>query len=202
MENNEKNMSSEESLRLIHQMIKSVKEELEDDSFYYLFWGWLVLVASIGNYVLEVIGYANPSMVWLLMPIGGIITGVYAYRDKKSKKVSTYTNEVMMYVLRAYLISMMIVLFAGPKLGEYCYPMLMMLYAIMLYTSGGIIKFKPLMYGGYANWILAIGCFFATGQVQLLLLAAAMLFGFIIPGHMLKAKTDRAMSTSNNPSIS
>ncbi len=111
MENNEKNMSSEESLRLIHQMINSVKQELEDDSFYYLFWGWLVLVASIGNYVLDVVGYANPSIVWLLMPIGGIITGVYAYRDKKSKKVSTYTNEVMMYVLRAYLISMMIVLF-------------------------------------------------------------------------------------------
>lgn len=198
---NEKDMSNEESLRLIHQMIQSVKQELEDDSFYYLFWGWLVLGASLANYILSAIGYANPTIVWLLMPVGGIITGIYAYRDNKSKKVKTYTDEVIQFVINAYLISMVIVLVFQFKLEMNCYPMLLMLYAIMLYASGGIIKFKPLMYGGYINWILAIACFFVPFQVQLLLLAAAMLFGFIIPGHLLKARADKATANAENPSI-
>ena len=202
MENEKNNMSSEESLRLIHQMIQSVKQDLEDDSFYYLFWGWLVLVASVSNYILDVSGYANPTIVWLLMPLGGIVTGIYAYRHEKTKKVKTYTDEVMKYVLFAFMISLLIVLFSQAKLGLNCYPMLMMVYATLLYVSGGIIKFKPLMYGGYANWIFAIVAFFVTFQIQLLLLAGAMLFGYIIPGHLLKMRADKANSISVTPSIS
>ena len=39
-------MSHEDSLRIIKNMIQSAKNDFEDDSFYYLFWGWLVFVVN------------------------------------------------------------------------------------------------------------------------------------------------------------
>ena len=39
--------------------------------------------------------------------------------------------------------------------------------------------------GGICNWIIAIAAVYVEFDIQLLLLALAVLVGYIIPGHML-----------------
>lgn len=85
----EKSFSPEESLQLIQTMIRKTKDSVAVDSFYLLFWGWLVFICCIVEYVLMVyIKYPYHSFVWWAMPIGGIISGIYSSRQAKKTKVS------------------------------------------------------------------------------------------------------------------
>jgi len=186
MENNSNNMNTAESLQIIQDMINAVKQDLGKNSFYFLLWGWLVLIASLGHYLLLNMEVEYASIVWLLMPLGGVVTAIYGKKQKKEEQANTYINEFMKYVIGSFGASLFIVLIFQGILGLSTYPMVMVLYGILLFVSGGAIRFKPLMYGGIINWIFAIISFFFTFKIQLLLLAAAVLLGYIIPGYLLK----------------
>ncbi len=185
MENTEKEMSSEESLRVIQQMIHTAKRDFEDDSFHYLLWGWLVFAASLGQFILLKQGNENAAITWMLMPIGAVIAFLYGRKQEKKERVKTYISDFVKYVVGAMVISLFIVLCFMGKLQLYTYPIIMILYAIMLFIMGGILQFKPLMFGGITNWILSIVAFFNPFETQLLILALAVLLGYIIPGYLL-----------------
>ncbi|MBL7931105.1 MAG: hypothetical protein JNL60_04365, partial [Bacteroidia bacterium] len=52
MENtHEKEMSPVEGFAIIDSMINTAKNKLADDGFYFILWGWLVFIASVGNYI-------------------------------------------------------------------------------------------------------------------------------------------------------
>lgn len=185
----EKSLTGQESFDVINRMIRTAQNDIKDDSFYYLIWGWLVLIASTVNYFLMQIDYENSFLPWaILMPLGGVATGIYSYKHERKQKVRTYVDDVMKYVVIAFLVSLFIVLFSMSKLGLGTYPMVMLTYGTWLFISGGAVKFQPLIFGGIINWILGIAAFYVGFEIQLLLIAAAVLLGYIIPGYMLKAK--------------
>ena len=70
------NFSEKDSLAVIMNMIHSAKADISDESFYYLLWGWLVLIASLTHYTLLYLSIEMAPMAWMLMPLGGIITAV------------------------------------------------------------------------------------------------------------------------------
>lgn len=193
---NEKQFSESESMMVIQRMIATAKNELIDDSFYFMFWGWIVFAASLGHYLLWQVGFSAPYIVWLLMPLGVIITFFYGKRQHKDQPVKTYVDEVMKYVLIAFGVSLAITLSFQSKLGLNTYPMVMMIYAVLLFVSGGSIRFRPLIIGGIINWLIGIAAFFVSFDIQLLMLAGAVLLGFIIPGHMLKSKVQKTKSAA------
>ncbi len=189
---NDKIINSEQSLELIHRMIKTAQYEIEDDSFYFLLWGWAVFFASLSNFILINIRFESPWIGWMLMPICGIITGIYSSKREKKIKVKSYIDSVMKYVLVSFLVSLFMVLFFMSKLGLSTYPMVMLVYGFWLFISGGAIRFKPLVIGGIINWALAAFSFFLDFEQQLIVLSIAVLLGYIIPGHMLKNKFNNA----------
>ena len=179
----------QESLELIHKMISSAKRDFEDDSFHYLIWGWLVFLACALQYSLMLMEVSYSYIGWMiLMPAGGIASMIYGYKQGKSQRVKTYTDEVLKYVLISFLVTLFTVLIFMPKLGSMAYPLVMMVYGMWLFVSGGIIQFRSLIIGGIINWALAILATFLLFETQLIVLAAAVLLGYIIPGHMLKNK--------------
>ena len=186
---NEETLSGQESMEIISRMISTVRNDIQDDSFHYLQWGWLVLIASLGNFFLLQSGYEHPYILWtILMPLGGIGSMIYGRMQEKKQKVKTYLDDFMKYALISFLVSLLMVLVFSSKLGLATYPMVMMVYGMWLFVSGGAIKFRPLIIGGVINWVLGIAAFFADFPQQLLLLSAAVLLGYIIPGHMLRNK--------------
>lgn len=188
MENKEKEMSSEESLRVIQQMIHTAKRDFEDDSFHYLLWGWLVFAASLGQFILFKQGFEHSEITWLLMPVGAVIAFLYGRKQEKTERVKTYVSGFVKYVIGAMGISLFIVLCFQGKLQASTFPIIMILYASMLFIMGGILQFKPLMMGGITNWIIAVAAFFFPIEMQLLLLALAVLLGYIIPGYLLSRR--------------
>ena len=191
----DKPLSENDSLALIQTMIHKAQGAVSDNGFYFLLWGWLVFIASVGQYVLLKAGDEVYSQyIWaVLMPLGAVISTVRGWKDGKKQRVKTYTDEMLNYALVAFIIALFIVLiFMSMKGGwQLAYPMIMMVYAMWLFISGGALKFKPLIIGGLIDFGCSIGGFYVHTIELILLLSFAVLAGYIIPGHLLNAKYKR-----------
>ena len=186
MEPKEKELTQEESLRIIHEMISAAKNDVKADSFIFLLWGWLVFVASITQFILVIMESKWNSIPWMLMPIGGVITIIYSIRRGKQDKTKTNVTESLKYTWIAFTVALLIIMFFNSMEFIQVLPCIMVLYGMGLFLSGGAIKFKPLIFGGIFCWICAIAGFEIQNIYQLLILAAAVFGGYIVPGYLLK----------------
>lgn len=186
MENEEKQLTQEESLRIIHEMISAAKNDVKADAFIFLLWGWLVFVASIAQFILIVLDKEYNSYPWMLMPLGGIITVVYSIRQGKKDRTKTNVTESLKYTWIAFTAALLIIMFFNSMTFLQVLPCIMVLYGMGLFLSGGALKFKPLIWGGIFCWICAIAGFEVQNKYQLLILATAVFGGYIVPGYLLQ----------------
>ncbi len=189
MENSEKTLTEQESLLLISQMIRNAKQGVQENGFIFLLWGWLVLAASLLNYVLlYVVDYKHHYLPWpVLMIVGAIVSLIHSARHKNDDKgVKTHLGTFMKYLWIAFGVALAFVLLYMSKIGiENGYPLILLVYGIGTFVTGGALNFKPLIIGGICCWILAVIAVFFDFQVQLLLLSLAIVVSYIIPGHLL-----------------
>jgi hypothetical protein len=192
----EKQFNEKDSLAIISAAVQNARERIIEDGYYYLLWGYLVLTAAVANYVLlEVVGEKYAWIPWpVLMTLGGILAGVTGHRRSSKAKVKTFFDTAMIFLWSAFLIALFMILgFTAAKQidPQATYPLIIIIYGIGTWVSGGILKFKPLIFGGIICWIIAGISFYYPFDVQLLLLALAILIAYIIPGHMLKFKASK-----------
>ena len=186
MENEEKQLTQEESLKIIHEMIAAAKNDVKADAFIFLLWGWLVFVASIAQFILVNLHVSWNSIPWMLMPVGGIITAVYSFMKGKKDRTKTNVTESLKYTWIAFTVALLIILFFNSMNYLQVLPIIMALYGMGFFLSGVALRFKPLMIGGIFCWICAVAGFEIQNMYQLLILATAVLGGYIIPGYLLK----------------
>jgi hypothetical protein len=180
----------QESLKLITNMIQKTKENISESSHYFLLWGWAGFAAFIVQFILKnQLQYEHHYIVWLVSFPCLIIMMIWIKRDQKKEQVRTYVSESMGYLWAGVGMAMFVVSIVFAKIGfQYCYPFFILLYAIGTYISGRILNFKPLVYGGLINFVLAAGCAWVEYDYQMLFGAAAILTSYIIPGHMLRSR--------------
>ncbi len=191
MTTKEKQFTPEESLQLIQEMILTAKSSLQGNSFYFLLWGWLAFTAAITHFILLTLtDYQRPWLPWpILMTIGGISAAIYGYRSSKTETVKNQINTFMGYLWGGFMISLLIVLAFMFKIGpEVAYPVIIIFYGLGAFVSGGMLRFRPLIWGGVSCWLLAAISFMIPFEYQLITTAMALLFSYIIPGHILTAK--------------
>lgn len=194
MEATEKPLTGAESLQLIQQMIQAAKQDLSDNSFDLLWWGWVVAVAALASYALQYTGIGQPWWPWaILMPLAA--AGSFIYHVRQGQRQAGVVSPVGLFM--RYLWTGMSVLFAfsfsimlvyGYQPG---YILFIALYGLGTFATGGALRFRPLLWGGVAAWVLAGAAFWVRGPELLLLLALALLVSYIIPGHLLKAQYRR-----------
>jgi len=186
----DENLSAQDSLELIQSMIDKAKNTVAHDSFYFLLWGWLVFIASIGQYIMKVI-IQTPYhyMAWTLMFVGIIISAIYGANQNKKRKVRTYIEEVLNYLWMSIFVCFILLGFIFTRLGwQDCYSFYILMYSIGSFVSGRALKFPPLVWGAVACWILAIISTFTGFDTNILLGSLAILMSYIIPGHLLRSK--------------
>ena len=180
--------SAQESLLLIQNMIHKAKQEISDQSFYFLLWGWSAFFACVGQFVLKVVfEYEHHYVVWLITIPCIIITVYSSIRRSKERKVKTYVNTSMNYLWIGMGISFLVLSLLFVKLGWFnCYPFFILLYGLGAFTSGKFLQFTPFVVGGVLSWCLAVVAIWFSFDYQALFAAAALLFTHIIPGHLLR----------------
>ncbi len=69
-------------------------------------------------------------------------------------------------------------------------PLVFLLAGNATFLSGTILKFRPLIWGGIIMWIGAILIFFLSYEHQLIISPAIIVFGYLIPGYLLRMKKE------------
>lgn len=186
----EKNLTEKESLELISKMISTAKTTISDDGIHYMIWGWGVFISAILHFVLLKTGYQQPSLVWVVfMPLCGVAAFVAGRRQRQQARVRTFVEEYLTYLWIAFGVSLFSILSFANEIGmNAVYPIIIVLYGIGTFVSGGALRFMPLKAGGIICWVLAFLSVRVEFEYQLLSIAASVLLAYIIPGYLLRKK--------------
>lgn len=71
-----------DSLKIIQEIINQRKQKYEQNGFFFIFWGILISVAGITQFLMYQFDFSKSGFVWLiLMPLGFIFTFVAKMRE-------------------------------------------------------------------------------------------------------------------------
>ena len=188
-------MKEQDVLQVFQTMVIDSRGRLREDSFYYLMWGWLVVLACALEIGLMAGGVSWHWAVWpVLMPIGGVVSGVRGMRMGAKKQHQTALDRMMGALWGGWLVTLVILLLGAPRMGwDVTYALLMALYGLGTFVSGAMLRFKPLMWGGAGAWLLSAVTLFLPGldfSMVLVLLGLSIVVSYLIPGYMLKYSAD------------
>ena len=194
MNENEKQMTREESLSIISGMINNAKNRFSETGTLYLLWGFVIFICCITQFVmLYFFNNQNAYYVWYTTWVVALYQFYYLFKKRKKEKVKTYTDEIVGFVWFTFIICSFILVYILIKNNSLnaINACVLVMYGMPTFLSGIILRFKPLKIGGIICWLLAIGAMFTTYQYQLLLLALAVIVAWIIPGFILRSKYNK-----------
>jgi hypothetical protein len=191
----QENFSPEQSLQLIRSMISKTKQDMSDNSLYFLVWGWITFIACAGQFVLKhMVKYEQHYQVWWLIIVGIAFTVYSSIKQGKTQRARTYVGDSMKYLWMGMGISYFVLSMILTKVGwsSAVFPFFIMLYGLGTFVSGSILQFRPLIIGGIIASVLAIGAVYVEYDYQMLFGAAAILVSYIIPAYMLRSRNKTA----------
>jgi len=190
MEDNQK-FSAEQSLHLIQSMIEKAKQEVANNSFYLLLWGWLIFIAALLNFgLMKFTRLEQPYLVWNLVWIGAIASIIKGIKESKKIAVKTYVGETMKFfgISQGILYFGLAFFFGKYDLWHISFPLYILVYAVTCFFMGSLMQFPLLKWTGLLCLPIMVISVFVSFDWQLLLLALAILISYIIPGHVLYMK--------------
>lgn len=197
-EHRETDFSPQESLAVIQSMINTARNQFSENGHLYLLWGWVVFFCSIAQFVLlNYFDYKQHAIVWSLTWVAFIYQMIYLARTKRKEKIKTYADRIIAFVWIAFVVLMFLFGFLfGREMGDDYYklisPGFLALYGMPTFLSGIILRFRPLIVGGVSCWLLSVAAGYVPYNYQLLLLSAAMIVAWIVPGYLLRKKYNKA----------
>jgi hypothetical protein len=188
-------ISPEESLQLIEGMINTAKNRFSENGHMYLVWGWTVFICSLAQFVLlHFYNYPKHYIVWLLSLVVFAYSFFYVSQKHKKVKVQTWADSIVAFIwvtfsIVIFLEAFVIGMFTSGDYYVYITPIILAVYGMPIFLSGIVLRFKPLIWGGVACWLLCVGSLFIEAyDYKFLMIPAAMLVAWIIPGYLLRLK--------------
>jgi len=180
-----------EKIDIIFEMIENSRTNIRDNAFFYLLWGWLVLAASLIHFTLMQMGIYYSYLAWpVLMTIGMIVSVIAGVRLGKRSAYITHIDKAVIYLWWGFFFTILVILafsIAGRIPWNISNALIISLYGMGTFVSGGILKFRPLIIGGICCWVISLGVFFIPMEYSLLLVAVSIIIAYLVPGYMLRA---------------
>lgn len=189
MENEEKILNPQESLRIIRETIDVAKKGVRENGFHFLLWGWLVVFASLGEYYLRQTGGASPYLVWAIMPLIGVPAAlIYEWRRDRKHHERNLVREWYGLVWVGFAVSLTLSLVLAIRNQVSPVPLVMTLAAFATFMSGLLMRFTPLILGAVVLWAGAAVCLALPMNAHVLVQAAGIALGYLVPGYLLNQK--------------
>jgi hypothetical protein len=190
MDSNTKKLTAHESLSIITAMIQDAKGKVQRNSFFFLLWGWVAAIANIGFYVLIQAGVERPYYIWAITIPAWILT-IWKMRQLKNRhQTKSHFDTITMWLWVSFGVIVFTLVFFGQKINNQLGPVILLLTSIPTFLSGIIVRFKPLIVGAVGFWLCGILSFLMPYEIQPLIGGIAIIFGYLIPGYMLKYKSE------------
>lgn len=182
----EKELSYEESLKLINNMIGKAKKSYVTKGIAAIVWGALIVICSLVTWA-EIQFKSDIGFDVFILLILAIVPQVYfSAKEKRSKKFVSFEEGTAGYVWMAFGIAIFITSFYNSKYGtSESSTLIMILYGIPTFITGGMVKFRPMIIGGIICWALSIVSVYTPVKIDMLLMACCGLFAWLIPGIIL-----------------
>lgn len=189
----EKPLTEAESLQLIASMISKAKNDYADTGIAALMWGTVISFCGIitfCNYWWNIRWLDN---IWWL-PALALVPQIYiSYSERKRKKFKGHHDEAMggiwlSFAVTLFLLSYYTGIFKVPSPNS----LFIIVYGIPTFATGFTKRFKPMIIGGIACWVLAIICMYVAFPYTMLLTALAAQLAWFIPGLILRRRYRKA----------
>ncbi len=186
----EHTISPEQSLRIISEMMANSKRNLaRGGSFYIIFWGAAVGTLNFSHFLLDVaFDYAHPYIVWLGIIPAVIVSAAYGARKRRTAGIRSSIDGLYGELWWAIFACMLTIIFFMEKVNYNITAIILLLSALGIFITGRLIRFKPLVLGGLVLFIGAVGSFLVSYQYQNLISGFAMIFGYLVPGFLLRQR--------------
>lgn len=179
----EQTLDTQESLRIIEDMIQKAKFNFSQGSFYFILWGFLLIGAAL------VQQFYGGEMSWIGWPIAGVIggigSGIYGARSSKDQPMM-HLDKMYSAIWIVFFVTIIFLLagLVGNGIDPNGYIMIIAGFPTLL--TGLILKFKPLQYGGVGFFILGVASIFFLQEWSSLIYAVSMVQGYLIPGFIMR----------------
>ena len=191
------NLTPEESFKIINKAISNFKINYRVYANTFLLWGWILTLASFSNFIILKILHSQEAYNlmglyslgnWAVFGLIGFIVLFFMERKiNKEKKVYSYLES---YIKKLWIVtaaSFFIAVVLCIKLEIAPPPIMLLIGGIATTTSGLLIKFRPVIIGGMAFFIFSIATTFVSNEYIALIVGAAIICGYLIPGYFLKS---------------
>lgn len=182
--------TASQSLDLISRMIREAQGRVQKNSFYFLLWGWVILLGNAGMFLLTQFNYPHPYLIWVITVPAWILSIARGVRQKRNAQTTTHFDRISSALWISLGVVILTVVAFGYKINFQINPTILLVSAIPTFTSGIILKFRALAIGGVVFWLSAIISFLVPREFQPLVGCAAIACGYLIPGYMLKNHKD------------
>ena len=180
-------LSPQASLALIADAIAKTKDNIRENSFGFLLWGWLIAIASFTYFLLR--QYTGTQYYFLPFPILaaiGIVATTIFLKKKHSGRTLTYATHFINKMWIVLAICFIIVVFINVTDGKMPFTYTLIIAGIGTLVSGWVMKFPPLILGGILFLVSAIASVYIVDEYKPLLHGITFVAGYLIPGYLLK----------------
>jgi hypothetical protein len=184
----DKQISGEESLKLINRMIYEAKGYFYESGISVLVYGFSIFICSVLAYLRDDGKMNLPfSPFYFFIPVF-FVQSIIQFKEEKKKKAKTYTDEAIDYVWTGFFLSVFAALcgnFAGA--GYITITIILLLSGFAAFLTGSISKFTYLIVSGITCLVAGAVSFFIQNENIYLFLAGASILIWIIPGFIMRA---------------
>jgi hypothetical protein len=184
----EKELSNEESLKLINRMIYEAKGYFYESGIGGFVYGFSIAICSLLIFFREKEILTFPFNPFYLMTPIFFLQGWIQYKEEKKKKAKTYIDEAIDYVWLGYFLSVFAALCGNfANAGYIVITIILFLTALAAFITGMLTKFRYHVICGIICMLIAIASFFTQNVNIYLLLAVMAVMVWLIPGFILRA---------------
>jgi hypothetical protein len=185
----EKELTSQESLALITEMISRARRDYLDTGLSALLWGSVIIICSLATFANHYLKWPILDYIWFLTVAAVVPQVIIAIREVKKRKHRAHNEPLMNGLWISFGISMFVLSFV---LATHPMPqataVFLTVYGIPTFTNGIGRGFRPMLIGGVACWVLAILSLYNTYPNTMLYLTTGALFAWFIPGLILRTR--------------
>jgi hypothetical protein len=186
-----------QSLQVIREMIEVSRKKLQNDGILFILWGYALCFSALSRFLIWKILLSNMQMkslklLDLIISFSVLVFTIY-YLIRQQKKVKTYIRSSLRWVWFAavgcLILINLIQMNTLHKINfELQHPVFMVVIAFAVVITGGLLRYRLMIFMGILFALLAYGSSFFELYWQLLFEGIAWFLAFCIPGHILYAK--------------
>jgi hypothetical protein len=185
----EKELTSQESLELISRMIIKARRDYYDTGLSSLLWGGTITFCSLVSFANYYLQWSALDFVWFLTFAAVIVQGMISAREKKHRRRKGHDEDLMSGIWISFAIAVFLLSLVMPLLKlPYSPSLYMIIYGVPTFTTGYARRFRPMIIGGLACWVFSILAVFTPFPYVILYLAASAQLAWFIPGLILRKR--------------